>query len=490
MSASPEELNKIDWSKLAHRLRGAVVQPGDERMVLAGKNFSAGKPLSFPRALLLCRGLEDVRTSLEFLTSQRILFSVRSGGHCFGDLSSSDSAIIDLSQMNQVMLKNQLVHVGPGACAEDIGRTLESHGRVIPTGGCPLVAIGGLSLAGGFGFLGRMYGLTTDQLKRMQVVTTGGAVLELSDENEADLFWALRGAGTAGLGVVTELVLRTRPLRKMTVCSGVWHLQDAVNLINEWQYWAPEASRNINLELGLEGPQRPEDPPSFKLFGVILGDQRKRACNLRELRRLLGPLAKKLRTWTLGGRIAVDYLVGLLDYKLEQSWRPKRPFRDIAYQFTRSDFFEEPLSIDAIRDCVARFEAGRRYPQARELELVPWGGEYARQNPFACFMHRAPRLLIRHTVMMGARSTQDLLDHGRDWVDASQRTLQSYANGHTYQGYADLRLDDWAYAYYGDSYPRLQRIKACYDPGDLFHHAQTIRLPTRPRNQTESQLAL
>jgi len=478
MSATPEQLDKIDWSKLGSRLRGAMVQPGDERMVLAGKQFSAGKPLAFPRALLLCQGLEDVRTSLDFLTSQRIPFSVRSGGHCFGDLSSSNSAIIDLSQMNQVILENQLVRVGPGAWAEDIGRTLASHGRVIPTGGCFWVAIGGLSLAGGFGFLGRGYGFTTDQIKRMQVVTTEGAVLEVSHENEADLFWALRGAGTAGLGVVTELVLGTLPLREITVCSGVWHLQDAVDLIDEWQHWAPEASRNINLELGLEGPQSPEDPPSIKLFGIILGDRRGRASNLRELRRLLGPLAKRLRTWALEGRIAVDYLVGLLDYKLEESWRPKRPYRDIAYQFTRSDFFEEPLSIDAIRDCVARFEAGRRYPQARELEFVPWGGEYARQNPFACFIHRAPRLLIRHTVMMGARATQDLLAHGRDWVDASQRTLRSHANGHTYQGYADLRLDNWAYAYYGDSYPRLQQIKACYDPGDFFHHAQTIRLPS------------
>jgi FAD/FMN-containing dehydrogenase len=474
-SATAEELDKIDWSKLARRLRGAVVEAGDERMVLAGKNFSAGKPLSFPRALLLCQGLEDVRASLDFLTSQRIPFTVRSGGHCFGDLSSSDSAIIDLSRMNQVTLENQSVRVGPGACAEDIGRTLASHGRVIPTGGCPWVAIGGMALAGGFGFLGRRYGLTTDQFRRMQLVTTGGRILEVSNENEADLFWALRGAGTAGLGVVTELVARTRPLPEMTVCSGVWHLKDAIDLIDQWQHWAPEASKNVNLELGLDGPQSPDEPPYITLFGIILGDQLHRASHLRQVRHRLGPLAKKLQTWTLGGNIAVDYLIGLLDHQLEESWRPKRPYRDIAYQFTRSDFFEEPLSIDAIRDCVARFEADRRSPQYRELELVAWGGEYARPNRFACFIHRAPRLLIRHTAMVGAHASQDLRDHARDWVDASQRTLQRHANGHTYQGYADLRLENWGYAYYGDTYSRLQQIKHHYDPGDFFHHVQTIR---------------
>src|SRR5262249_45183295 len=131
----------------------------------------------------------------------------------------------------------------------------------------------------------------------------------------------------------------------------------------------------------------------------------------------------------------------------------------------------------------AWFETDRRYAQCRELEFVPWGAEYARENPFSCFIHRAPRLLVRHTVYMGARSTQDLLDHGRDWVDASERTLRAHVNGHAYQGYADVRLDNWAHAYYGETYSRLQRIKSHYDPEDLFHHAQTIRLPTNPANQ-------
>lgn len=479
-SATAERLDRIDWSKLARRIRGSVVQSGDERMALAGKNFSAGKPLPFPRVLLLCRQVDDVRASLDFLGSQRIPFAVRSGGHCFGDLSSSDSVIIDLSEMNQVVMENQSVRVGPGATAEHVGRILASHGRVIPTGGCPWVAIGGLSLAGGFGFLGRRYGLTTDQVERMQVVTTEGRVLEASNDDESDLFWALRGAGTGGFGIVTELALRTWPLSEITVCRGVWDLKQAVPLIDRWQHWAPEASTNINLEIGLYGPglDCPEEHPYLDLFGIVLGDQQETASHLHEVRSLLGPMAREFQTWTLRDNIATDYLVGLLDHDLTESWRPIRPYRDIAYQFTRSDFFEERLSVEAIRDCVVRFEADRRYAQFRELEFVPWGAEYARQNSFACFIHRAPRLLVRHTVMMGAHSTQDLLNHGRDWVDASQRTLCPHANGHAYQGYADLRLDNWAYAYYGDSYPRLQRIKGYYDPQNLFHHTQTIRLPT------------
>lgn len=469
-----ERLDAIDWSKLTRRLRGAVVQSGDERMVLAGKQYSAGKPLSFPRALLRCQGVDDVRASLDFLTSQRVPFSVRSGGHCFGDLSSSDSVIIDLSEMNQVVPENESVRVGPGALSDHLSRTLASQGRVIPTGGCPWVAVGGLSLAGGFGFLGRRYGLTTDQVEGMQVVTAEGRVLEVSADDEPDLFWALRGAGTAGLGIVSELVLRTWPLHEMTICRGAWRLNHAVGLIDRWQHWISEVSNSVNLELGLYGPDYSDQASYIELFGIVLGDQGDAAAHLREVRSFLGPLARKLQTWALPGKVAADYLVGLLDHKVQKAWEPSRPYREIGYQFTRSDFFDEPLSIEAIRDWIARFKADWRYAQFREVEIVPWGGAYARQNPSACFIHRAPRMLIRHTVLLGAHSSQDLRDHGREWVDASQGTLRPHANGHAYQGYADIRLDNWAHAYYGDTYSRLQRIKGYYDARNLFHHAQSI----------------
>lgn len=475
MSGTAERLDRIDWSKLAGRLQGAVVHPGDERMLLAGKQFSAGKPLAFPRALLRCERLDDVRASLDFVVSEEIPFSIRSGGHCYGDLSSSDSVIIDLSEMNQIRTEGEFVRAGPGALATDLSRDLAAAGRVIPLGGCPRVAIGGLSLAGGFGYLGRRYGLTTDQVAQMQVVTPEGKVLEVSADCEPDLFWALRGAGTAGLGIVTELVLRTSPLCEMTVCYGRWPLQEAASLIDRWQQWAPKASDRTILELGMTGPDFPEQPAYIELFGVVVGDQPDTTSHLQEVRRSLGPQARELQTWAASGDVAAAYLVGLLNHKMQDAWRPSRPFREIGFQFTRSDFFEELLSLDAIRDCVANFEANRLYAQFREMEFVPWGGEYARPNPSASFIHRAPRTLIRHTVTLGAHSTQELRDHGRDWVDASQNTLRPHANGHSYQGYADLRLDNWAHAYYGEGYSRLRRIKSHYDPQNIFHHARSIR---------------
>ncbi|WP_240359685.1 FAD-binding oxidoreductase [Pyxidicoccus trucidator] len=467
----------VDWAPLRGALRGAVILPGDERLLLASKQFAAGRPLAPPQALVCCQDTADVQRTLEFLLRHELPFSVRSGGHCFADLSTSAAVVVDLSELNPVEPREGVTVVGPGARSCDVSKRLASVGRVVPTGGCPWVAIGGLALVGGFGFLGRRHGLTTDQVERMRVVCADGRVLQVSADEAPDLFWALRGAGTGGFGIVTELTLRTAPLEALTVVNGRWALTEAAALMELWQRHAPEAEADVNLELGLVAPDDPELPCGVELFGVILGDEASAANHLSALERHLGPLASGLRTWRLPPAEAADYLVGLLDHETAPAWLPSLPYRQTGYQFTRSNFFDEPLGPEAIRACVEQFQADRRYAQHRELELIPWGGAYARANGRSSFIHRKARMMIRHTTVVGARSSEELREHAREWVDGSQATVRRHANGHVYQGYADLRLDDPHRAYYGDSLPRLQRLKHQYDPRNVFRHAQSLPVP-------------
>lgn len=464
----------LDWAPLRGALQGAVIVPGDERLLLANKQFAAGQPLSAPQALVRCRDTTDVQRALEFLLRNELPFSVRSGGHCFADLSTRAPVILDLSELDRVEPREGAAVVGPGALSGDVSRSLASVGRVVPTGGCPRVAIGGLALVGGFGFLGRRHGLTTDQVERMQVVCADGSVLQVSADEAPDLYWALRGAGTAGFGIVTELTLRTSPLEALTVVNGRWELTEAASLLERWQRHAPEADADLNLELGLVAPDLPEVPCYVELFGVILGGEASAANHLTALERRLGPLASGLRTWRLPPAQAAEYLVGLLDHETTPAWLPSLPYRQTGYQFTRSHFFDEPLGPESIQACVEQFQADRRYAQHRELELIPWGGAYARSDGSSSFIHRKARMLIRHTATVGSRSSDELREHARGWVDGSRATVRRHANGHVYQGYADLRLEDWRRAYYGDGLPRLQSIKHQYDPRHVFRHAQSL----------------
>jgi FAD/FMN-containing dehydrogenase len=461
-------LARADWQGLERGIAGELILAGDERIVLANKQFARSLPLPAPQALLRCRSRDDVRRAVEFVGKESVPFAIRSGGHCFGDLSSSEGLVIDLSLMNDVTVQGDRATVGPGVLAGEASRALGAVDRAIPTGGCPLVGLGGLALAGGFGFLGRGRGLTADRVTGMDVVLGDSRIVRASAQEEPDLFWALRGGGGLGFGIVVSLTLDAHRREPMTVVNGRWRLAEAPALIEAWQAWAPGAPPAVNVELGLVSPDFPDEPAIVELFGVLGGDADEAGRHLRQVESLLGPLAAGLQGWQLSPADAADYCVGLLNHQGGAAWLPKRPYASVGYQATRSHFFDGEMKPDAVRECVRRFDEDRRYAQYRELEFVPWGGAYAHDDGTACFLHRRPRMLVRHTATAGARSTAELRAHTSAWAAGSFAALADDANGHAYQGYAEPEREDWAQLCHGHRLHRLRELQACYDPQRLF----------------------
>jgi FAD/FMN-containing dehydrogenase len=457
-----------DWKALRAVAAGELILAGEERMVLANKQFARSLPLAVPEALLRCADADDVRRALDFVREREIPFAVRSGGHCFGDLSSSPGLVIDLSAMNSIEPAGEAATIGPGLISSEASRALAATGRGLPTGGCPLVGLGGLALCGGFGFLGRRHGLVADRVSEMDVVLADGSLVRASAGEAADLFWALRGGGGLGFGIVTSLTVETHPLEPLTVLNGQWPLAEAPSLIEAWQEWAPEASRAVNLEIGLVCPDFLDEPAFVELFGIVLGEPDAAAGPIAEVQRLLGPLAGGLRGWHLSPADGADYCVGLLNHQAATAWIPKRPYVDVGFQATRSHFFDSPLGTAAIAELVRRFDEDRRHAQYRELELVPWGGAYAQDDGTACFLHRAASILIRHTATAGARSAPELRAEAAAWADRSAAAVVRESNGRSYQGYAEPERPDWPRACHGPRLDRLRDIQRLYDPDGLF----------------------
>jgi FAD/FMN-containing dehydrogenase len=473
-------MNTIDapvWSQLDAALAGEVILPGDPRMKLANKHFAAGRPLPTPQALIRCRDRDDVRRALAFVQHHELPFSVRSGGHCFSDFSSSAGAIIDLAEVAFCLRDGDGIRVGPGLHSGKLAPALAHVGLAFPTGGCPWVAIGGLCLVGGFGFLGRTFGLATDRVRAIEIVTADGRVLECDAGNDAELFWALRGAGSGGFGIVTSLALRTLPFPSFRACYGMWPIDEAPALIALWQAHFAGADAQVNLEVGVQGADHPDEPCTTTLFGILVGSDHETAAMLEDVRRALGPLASKLRSWTPDRAAAAGYLCGMIDQQGNTAWQPCMPFERSAYQFTRSHFIGEAMTSASIEDCVRHFREQRVYAQVRELEFIPWGGAYAMRDDMASFPHRESSMMVRHAVMMGVNADSALRERSAAWVDGSHAALDRHTDGGVYSGYADWRRPDWERAYYRDAYPRLQRIKARYDPDNVFRHPQSIRLP-------------
>lgn len=471
----------IDWTPLASTLRGRLIGVDDADRILAGKQFCSGEPLALPEALIRCADTEDVLRALTFLRERDVSFAVRSGGHCFGDLSSSPVAVLDLGAMNGLALLDHAGHrvrVGPGLLGGDAVRTLAPHGRVLPTGGCPYVALGGLSLVGGFGFIGRRHGLAVDRVRRLEFVTADGERLDVDAVSQPDLFWALRGAGAGGLGIVTALELETVPLTPALAIYGAWPLSVAADLFALWQDWAPDAPGHVNLEIGLSASDEPELPCTVELYGVVLPAPGADEPSLTALAGL-GPLADHLRAVPLQPHLAGDYFTGMVDRRAQPAWQPSRPYRAAGYQFTHSQFFDAAIDRDAFVACLDALQSDRIYGEFREIEIIPWGAAYAQPDSDSAFLHRDPRVLIRHSAMLGARATPELRAHARGWSDCSRECLAPQTNGHAYQGYADRQLPDWSARYYGRHYPRLRAIKQRVDPGQVFRHAQSIEPPAQ-----------
>src|SRR5262245_35591821 len=141
--------------------------------------------------------------------------------------------------MHSLEVSDGLATGGPGIRLGDLYAALAQHDVTIPAGCGATVGIGGQALGGGLGLLGRSRGLTSDQVVAEQVALADGRVVECDERHDEDLFWALRGAGAYGLGVVTRLTLRALPEPEATSFHLEWPYKRASALIPAWLRWSP-----------------------------------------------------------------------------------------------------------------------------------------------------------------------------------------------------------------------------------------------------------
>src|SRR5918997_3048805 len=237
------------WRDLTAALEGEVVLPGSPRYDELRRPQIPRFHDVRPQAVVLCRSPEDVVEAIAFARRSDIEVAVRSGGHDFAGRSSGPGMVLDLTPMRSLEVSNGLATVGPGLRLGDLYAGLARRDLTIPAGCGATVGIGGQVLGGGVGLLGRSRGLTSDQLVAAQVVLADGRVVECDEQRHEDLFWALRGAGSLGLGVVTRLTLRTLPEPAATSFHLKWPYDRASALIAAWQEWSPTGPDGLAASL-------------------------------------------------------------------------------------------------------------------------------------------------------------------------------------------------------------------------------------------------
>jgi FAD binding domain/Berberine and berberine like len=186
--------------------------------------------------------------ALRYARASNLPFRVRSGGHAVDGESSVDAGIvIDLSPINFVKLQpDGLVHLGPAARTVEIVDALRPCKRTIPGGACTNVGVGGYTLGGGDGLLGRTYGMAAHNTVELELVNADGEVLTLNEDSHPDLFWACRGAGNGNFGIVTKLVLRTYEVDTVVYFRVAWPWKHLERLYPRWQEWGSAVDTRVN----------------------------------------------------------------------------------------------------------------------------------------------------------------------------------------------------------------------------------------------------
>jgi FAD/FMN-containing dehydrogenase len=262
----------ISYDELPASLRGKAIEPGDFAYRAVRSTYMRG---GAPGIVLRPEDTAGVQDAVAFARAHRHLpLGIRSGGHGVSGRSTNDGGIvIDLAGLREIEIfdeQRRLVRVGPGARWQEVARALEPYGWAITSGDYGGVGVGGLATAGGIGFLGREHGLTIDQLVAAEVVLADGTLVRASEDENPDLFWAVRGAG-ANVGIVVSFEFEATPTGNVAWVQLAFDASDAASLLQRYADATDNAPRDTTLFL-VAGETRAETTPVARLYGVIDSD--------------------------------------------------------------------------------------------------------------------------------------------------------------------------------------------------------------------------
>lgn len=453
-----------------HALRGAVhgevLCPGDFGYDDA-RAVHNGMIDRRPAAVVRVSGAADVAAVLEHARERGLSVSVRGGGHGVAGHAVAGDVVIDLSALSGVTIdpRARTAVVQGGATWRDVDLAAQAHGLAVPGGRVSHTGVAGLTLGGGEGWLSARHGLSADNLLGAEVVTADGRLVVADQANEPELFWALRGGG-GNFGVVVSFTFRLHPVGP-TVLGGligyrVSELPDVLAVV-ERLHAAGEGDFGGAVVL-MSAPPAPFVPGNLvgqPILGVVpawFGDLERGAELLRPLREAVRPL------FDTGGPMPYVALQSMLDGGSPPGWRNR----------WAAEFVPElsPGLITALQDAIAD-----RPSALTQIILAPLP-EAVRRIPddATAFPGRSGGRWLVHPVGIWASPDDD--DANAAWVGELTSVIRDHGPTGSYLNLEDPGEGRVRWAMGEDRYRRLQRVKATWDPEDVFRHCAHIRLPT------------
>ncbi len=449
---------------LRSRLAGPLLLPGDAGWEDAVLVWNADITRE-PAIVVQPASARDVAHAVAFARDNRLLISVKGGGHNIAGTAIADGGLmLDLSRMRAVEVDPpaRLAHVDGGCLLGDVDAATQRDGLATPLGFISQVGVAGLTLGGGLGYLTRRFGWTVDNLERAQIVTADGQIRDADRHENADLFWAIRGGG-GNFGVVTRFTLRLHEVGP-TVMGGLiaWPFERAEKILRGYRALTSEAPRELAVWLVLmhapPAPFVPADWHGRKICAMAIcysGDLSNADQALAPIRALGDPV--------------VD-LVGPRPYTQVQSYLDDSEPKGNHYHW-KTEFLGEldDELLSRARDVYAACPS----PGAQLGLLHLAGALNERPDDDGAVGNRDAHYAIGANGMWqpGERGA----DAGREWVRSAWKQLRPFSTGGNYVNFQTEEDDPGRIAAaYGANLPRLRRIKATHDPENLFRLNRNI----------------
>lgn len=450
-------------AELAESLRGELIRPGDEGYEEARAIWN-GIHDRRPALVVRCAGVADVLRAVEFARSEELQVAVRSGSHSIPGFSTCDGGlVIDLSPMKGVQIDPdaQTARAQPGLTWAEFDHETQAFGLAVTGGLVSSTGLAGFTLGGGIGWLVRKHGLTCDNLISADVVTADGRLVHASADENAELFWGLRGGG-GNFGIVTSLEYKLHPVGPTLIGGPVFYPgEQAEEVLRFYRDWAPqlpdELSTFISLLWAPAAPFIPEEWHGKPLIAVIscyAGSLEDGERAVAPLHGLGEPVADLL------GPIPYVALQGLVDALYPRGTRA----------YMKAGYVRE-LDDHAIETLVRNHQAATS-PRS-EIHLHHFGGAVARvpEGETAYGERNAPYILN----ILGMSSESEGFDRHVEWAQGLYTEIEPSLTGGAYINFlsseGQQRVQD---AYGAEKFARLQALKDEYDPTNLFHLNQNI----------------
>jgi FAD/FMN-containing dehydrogenase len=444
---------------LASAVKGRVVQPADADYDESRALYNAMIDRR-PAAIAYCVDEGDIAAALHYGIEHGLRIAVRGGGHNGGGLGSvDDGLVIDLSQMNEITVDAgaTLARVQGGALLKDLLEATHRSGLTVPVGIIGTTGVGGLTLGGGVGHFSRSMGLTIDNLLAATIVLADGSVVQTDAERDPDLFWALKGGG-GNFGIVTQFTFRCHPASMVLAGPVLYDIGDAADVLRWYRDFVPAQPDELGIWYGLvsvpPGPPFPEELHLRKTAAIVLtqaGEDESEA--LREARAFGTPL--------------LDGIAPMPVPVWNTAFDPVYPAGDQWYW--RGDFVEE-ISDDAI-DVHLRFhESVPTWKSAMHMYSIDGAASRVGNDETAW----AYRHATWAQVVAGVDPDPANADAITEWCRAYSDALKPYVLA---GGYSNFAMDEphRVRGMYGANYDRLARVKAQYDPDNVFRVNQNIQ---------------